>query len=68
MPHEMALCSAACAIQNLVAGRPGREPGMGWVSMFDPDALGALLALPDGARAIALLCIGPVPAFIHSPC
>lgn len=67
MPHEMALCSAACAIQNLWLAARAENLGMGWVSMFDPDALGALLALPDGARAIALLCIGPVPAFYPQP-
>jgi 5,6-dimethylbenzimidazole synthase len=41
--------------------------GMGWVSLFDPAELSALLGLPDGAEPIALLCLGPVPGFYDEP-
>ena len=40
---------------------------MGWVSLFDPVALAALLAMPEGSRPLAVLCLGPVPAFYAEP-
>jgi 5,6-dimethylbenzimidazole synthase len=39
----------------------------GGVSIFDPGHLGELLAMPDGAQAVAILCLGPVPAFPQRP-
>ncbi len=36
---EMDLCSVACAIQNLWLAARAEGLGMGWVSMFDPEAL-----------------------------
>jgi nicotinate-nucleotide--dimethylbenzimidazole phosphoribosyltransferase len=63
MPREMALCSAACAVENLWLAARAENLGMGWVSMFDPVALGKLLGLPQGAMPIGLLCIGPVERF-----
>jgi 5,6-dimethylbenzimidazole synthase len=41
--------------------------GMGWVSLFDPEALRLLLRMPVGARPVAILCLGRVPAFYPSP-
>nr|WP_145545301.1 5,6-dimethylbenzimidazole synthase [Variovorax boronicumulans] len=67
MPRDMALCSAACAIQNLWLAARAENLGMGWVSLFDPVQLGQLLQLPAGAQAIAVLCLGPVPAFYARP-
>ncbi|HEY4082916.1 MAG TPA: 5,6-dimethylbenzimidazole synthase [Burkholderiaceae bacterium] len=63
MPREMALCSAACAVQNLWLAARAENLGLGWVSMFDPVALAALLGLPKGAMPIGLLCLGPVDRF-----
>lgn len=63
MPREMALCSAACAVQNLWLAARAENLGLGWVSMFDPARLGELLQLPTGAMPLGLLCLGPVPAF-----
>ena len=40
---------------------------MGWVSMFEPEALRELLKLPAGSRPIAILCLGHVPAFYPRP-
>ncbi len=40
---------------------------MGWVSLFAPSDVAQLLQLPDGAEPIALLCLGPVPAFYAKP-
>ena len=40
---------------------------MGWVSIFDPVRIGTLLAMPDGAEPVAILCLGPVPDFPQRP-
>lgn len=67
MPEEMALCSTACAIQNLWLAARAENLGMGWVSLFEPDDLAQLLGCPEGAKPIALLCIGPVEMFYTKP-
>jgi len=67
MPKEMALCSVACAIQNLWLAARAENLGMGWVSMFEPSALARLLKLPDTAQPVAVLCLGPVPDFYEAP-
>lgn len=64
---EMDLASAACAIQNLWLAARAEGIGMGWVSLFEPDALARLLHLPEGSRPIAVLCLGHVPAFYPRP-
>lgn len=66
LPH-MDLASVSCAIQNLWLAARAEGLGMGWVSIFDPDALAALLNLPDGAEPVAILCLGPVPEFPDRP-
>jgi len=64
---EMDLASAACAIQNLWLAARAEGLGMGWVSIFDPHQLAALLLMPEGSRPIAVLCLGPVAAFYDQP-
>lgn len=64
---EMDLASVACAIQNLWLAARAEGLGMGWVSMFDPPSLSRLLAIPEGAKPIAVLCIGHVENFYKSP-
>lgn len=64
---EMDLCSAACAIQNLWLAARAENLGMGWVSLFKPATLGAMLGMPEDARPIAILCLGHVPAFYERP-
>jgi 5,6-dimethylbenzimidazole synthase len=64
---QMDLASTACAIQNLWLAARAEGLGMGWVSMFEPASVSALLALPAGAEPIALLCLGPVEAFYEEP-
>ena len=64
---QMDLASSACAIQNLWLAARAEGLGMGWVSLFDPLALAALLGLPAGAEPIALLCLGPVERFYDQP-
>ncbi|GAB3085773.1 5,6-dimethylbenzimidazole synthase [Nocardioides zeae] len=66
MPH-MDLASVACAIQNLWLAARAEGLGMGWVSLFEPDALADLLGMPPGAEPVAVLCLGPVPAFPDRP-
>ena len=64
---EMDLASVACAIQNLWLVARAENVGMGWVSLFDPEALRQLLRMPEGARPIAVLCLGYVPEFYRQP-
>lgn len=64
---EMDLASVACAIQNLWLAARAEGLGLGWVSLFDPEALGSLLELPDGAKPVAVLCLGHVEAFYERP-
>jgi len=64
---EMDLASVACAIQNLWLAARVENIGMGWVSLFDPEALRQLLHMPEGSRPVAVLCLGYVPAFYRNP-
>ncbi|WP_416426216.1 5,6-dimethylbenzimidazole synthase [Pseudomonas sp. App30] len=64
---EMDLASLSCAIQNLWLAARAEGLGMGWVSLFDPQALADLLGLPAGAKPMAVLCLGPVTEFYPSP-
>ncbi len=64
---QMDLASVSCAIQNLWLAARAEGLGMGWVSIFDPRRLGGLLGLPEGAEAVAVLCLGPVPEFPQRP-
>ncbi len=66
MPH-MDLASVACAIENLWLAARAENLGMGWVSMFDPAALSALLGLAEGSEPVAVLCLGPVERFYDRP-
>jgi len=64
---EMDLASAACAIQNMWVAARAEGLGMGWVSMFCPEALAKLMEMPEGSQPIAILCLGPVGAFYDQP-
>jgi 5,6-dimethylbenzimidazole synthase len=64
---EMDVASVGGAIQNMWLLARAEGIGLGWVSFFDPDALAALLGMPAGARPLAILCIGKVPAFYPRP-
>lgn len=64
---EMDLASLACAIQNLWLAARAEGLGMGWVSLFDPQALAELLGMPAGSKPVALLCLGPVRDFYPAP-
>ena len=64
---EMDLASLACAIQNIWLAARAEGLGMGWVSLFEPQALAELLSMPAGAWPVAILCLGPVQAFYPAP-
>lgn len=64
---EMDLASLSCAIQNMWLAARAEDLGMGWVSLFEPQALADLLKMPAGAKPVAVLCLGPVEAFYEAP-
>ncbi len=64
---QMDLASLSCAIQNLWLAARAEGLGLGWVSLFEPQALAELLGLPPGAEPVALLCLGPVEGFYPRP-
>jgi 5,6-dimethylbenzimidazole synthase len=64
---EMDMASVSCAIQNMWLAARAEGIGMGWVSIFDPVKLAALLNIPNGAKPIAILCLGYVNSFYKAP-
>lgn len=64
---EMDLASVACAIQNLWLAARAEGLGMGWVSLFEPEALARMLDMPVGAKPVAILCLGHVDRFYPAP-
>ena len=64
---EMDLASVSCAIQNMWLAARAEGLGMGWVSMFEPTKLGMLLQIPQGAKPVAILCLGHVDKFYEQP-
>ena len=64
---EMDIASVSCAIQNMWLAARAEGLGMGWVSIFDPVKLGALLSAPAEAKPIAILCLGHVNTFYNEP-
>ncbi|WP_443690851.1 5,6-dimethylbenzimidazole synthase [Pseudomonas sp.] len=64
---EMDMASLSCAIQNLWLAARAEGLGMGWVSLFEPQALADLLGMPAGAKPLAIMCLGPVAEFYPAP-
>ncbi|NOQ93519.1 MAG: 5,6-dimethylbenzimidazole synthase [Methylophaga sp.] len=64
---EMDLASVSCAIQNMWLAARAEGIGMGWVSLFEPSDLAKLLSIPQGAQAVAVLCLGHVDEFYSAP-
>lgn len=64
---DMDLASVACAIQNMWLAARVEDVGVGWISMFDPEALRDLLQMPPGSCPVAILCLGRVDAFYPRP-
>ena len=64
---QMDLASAACAVQNVWLAARAEGYGVGWVSIFEPAELAALLGFLNGAEPKAVLCLGEVPEFPDRP-
>jgi len=52
------LWSCAAAIQNLWLSARAEGLGLGWVTLFRPEDLSALLNLPAGVETLGWLCLG----------
>ncbi|MCW2621169.1 MAG: cob(II)yrinic acid a,c-diamide reductase [Frankiales bacterium] len=52
------LWSCACAIENLWLAARAEGLGVGWVTLFEPADLAALLHLPAGVVTLGWLCLG----------
>ena len=52
------LWSCACAVQNIWLAARASGLGVGWVTLFRPADLAALLDLPDGVETLGWLCLG----------
>ncbi len=50
--------SCACAIENLWLAARVEGVGTGWVTLFQPDELAALIGLPEGVETLGWLCLG----------
>ncbi len=64
---EMDLFSTVCAVQNFWLAARAENLGVGWVSIFDQQALKSTLQIPDHIVPIAYLCVGPVSEFNAKP-
>lgn len=64
---EMDLASLSCAIQNLWLAARAEGLGLGWVSMFEPEALKNCLNMPNDSHPVAILCLGHVEMFYEQP-
>jgi 5,6-dimethylbenzimidazole synthase len=64
---DMDLASVACAIQNMWLLARAEGIGLGWVSLYDPVELAKALHIPEGARPVAVLCIGHAREFLPRP-
>lgn len=63
----MDLASATCAVQNMWLAARAEGFGLGWVSLFKPEEVAAIVNAPPNADPIAILCLGPVDAFYDEP-
>lgn len=52
------LWSCACAVENMWLAARAVGLGLGWVTLFEPADLAALLNLPDGVQTLGWLCLG----------
>ncbi len=64
---EMDLASVSCAIQNMWLAARAEGIGVGWVSLFDADEVRTLLRMPDGAKPVAILCVGQIDQYYPEP-
>jgi 5,6-dimethylbenzimidazole synthase len=64
---EMDVASLSCAIQNMWLAARAEGLGLGWVSIFEPEALKNLLQMPADSKPLAILCLGYVSEFYEKP-
>jgi 5,6-dimethylbenzimidazole synthase len=64
---EMDLASVSCAIQNMWLAARAEGLGLGWVSLFEPDAVRKLLHMPADSKPVAIICLGHVDKFYDEP-
>lgn len=50
--------SCACAIQNFWLAARAEGIGVGWVTLFEPEELAALVGAPPGVSTLGWLCVG----------
>lgn len=55
---ETDVWSCACAIQNMWLTARSLGLGMGWVTLFEPADLAALIEAPDGVETLGWMCLG----------
>jgi len=65
--RETDVYSTCCAIQNLWLAARAEGVGVGWVSIFDPAELRALLHIPSHVILVSYLCLGYVSEFLPRP-
>ena len=63
----MDLASVSCAIQNMWLAARAEGLGMGWVSLFDPVKLGALLNIPAQRQLNRGIVLGARKYFDKEP-
>lgn len=65
--RDMDLFSTVCAVQNMWLAARAEGIGMGWVSIFRPEDLRAILRLPEHVEIVAYLCLGYVSELFDGP-
>ncbi|MBV8513835.1 MAG: 5,6-dimethylbenzimidazole synthase [Acidobacteria bacterium] len=65
--RETDVYSTCCAVQNLWLAARAEGIGVGWVSIFDPRELRALLRIPAHILLVSYLCLGYVTEFLSRP-
>lgn len=64
---EMDVASVGCAVENLWLAARAEGIGVGWVSLFEPDAVARALEMPAGSAPVGILCLGHVETFDPRP-
>jgi 5,6-dimethylbenzimidazole synthase len=64
---QMDVYSTVCAVQNIWLAARAEGIGMGWVSIFKPEKMHALLGIPEGVEIVAYLCLGYVEKLYDKP-
>ncbi|MHB0951928.1 MAG: 5,6-dimethylbenzimidazole synthase [Allorhizobium sp.] len=59
--------STVCAVQNLWLAARAEGVGVGWVSIFHPQDLRDILAIPDHIEIVGWFCLGYVDSLYDQP-